>query len=90
MPVSGNLSANTSTLLLKSTLLGGGISLQPIYSVSTLIARGDLVPLLTGYEPRQLGIYGVYTTRKQMTPLRRSCLDFLMEQMAADPRWHSG
>lgn len=89
VPVSGNLSANTSTLLLKSTLLGGGISLQPIYSVSTLIARGDLVPLLTGYEPRQLGIYGVYTTRKQMTPLLRSFLDFLVEQMAADPLWHS-
>ena len=89
VPVSGNLSANTSTLLLKSTLLGGGISLQPIYSAGALIARGDLVPLLTGYEPRQLGIYGVYTTRKQMTPLLRSFLDFLVEQMAADPLWHS-
>lgn len=90
VPVSGNLSVSISNLLLNSTLLGGGISLQPAYSVAEPIARGELVPLLTGYQPRQMGIYAVYTTRKQMTPLLRSFLDFLVERMAVDPLYAEG
>lgn len=87
VPVSGNLSVNISNLLLKSTLLGGGISLQPLCSVAQHIERGELVPLLTGHEPCQLGVFGVYATRKQMSPLLRSFLDFLVEKMAVDPLW---
>lgn len=87
VPVSGNLSANISNLLLKSTLLGGGVSLQPLCSVAHHIQCGDLVPLLTDYEPCQLDVYGVYATRKQMSPLLRSFLDFLVNKMAKDPLW---
>lgn len=87
VPVSGNLSANTSNLLLKSTLLGSGVSMQPLYSVAGHLERGELLPLLTKLEPRRLGVYGIYTTRKQMSPLLRSFIDFLVERMAQDPLW---
>ncbi|MFQ2195088.1 LysR family transcriptional regulator [Aeromonas jandaei] len=87
VPVSGNLSANISNLLLEATLGGAGISLQPRYSVQPYLERGELVPLLTQWQPKRLGVYGVYATRKQMSPLLRSFLDFLLARMAADPLW---
>ncbi|MGY3914190.1 LysR family transcriptional regulator [Aeromonas australiensis] len=87
VPVSGNLSANISSLLLEATLAGAGISLQPRYSAQPYLERGELVPLLTDWQPKRLGVYGVYATRKQMSPLLRSFLDFLLARMAADPIW---
>ena len=87
VPVSGNLSANISNLLLEATLGGAGISLQPRYSAQPHLERGELVPLLADWQPKRLGIYGVYATRKQMSPLLRSFLDFLLARMAVDPIW---
>ncbi|HDX8361040.1 TPA: LysR family transcriptional regulator [Aeromonas veronii] len=87
VPVSGNLSANISNLLLEATLEGAGISLQPRYSAQHYLERGELVPLLTDWQPKRLGVYGVYATRKQMSPLLRSFLDFLLARMTADPIW---
>ncbi|AMQ42059.1 LysR family transcriptional regulator [Aeromonas veronii] len=87
VPVSGNLSANISNLLLEATLEGAGISLQPRYSAQPYLERGELVPLLADWQPKRLGVYGVYATRKQMSPLLRSFLDFLLARMAADPIW---
>lgn len=87
VPVSGNLSANISNLLLSATLAGAGISLQPRYSVEQHLARGELVALLPEWRPKRLGVYGVYGTRKQMSPLLRSFLDFLVARMAEDPLW---
>lgn len=87
VPVSGNLSANQSHLLLKATLLGTGISLQPRYAATEYLARGELIALFPECEPQQLGVHAVYTTRRQMTPLLRSFLDFLVERMASDPMW---
>lgn len=66
--MSGNLSANISNLLLAATLDGAGISLQPAYSVQAHLESGALVPLLTQWQPKQLGVYAVYGTRKQMSP----------------------
>ena len=87
VPVSGNLSANISNLLLSATLDGAGISLQPRYSVQSHLESGALVPLLSQWQPKRLGVYAVYGTRKQMSPLLRSFLDFLVARMADDPLW---
>ncbi|MCD8522256.1 MAG: LysR family transcriptional regulator [Saccharospirillaceae bacterium] len=84
--VSGNLSANLSNLLLQNALLGGGVSLQPLWSVADHLKRGELVALLSDFEPIQLSIYAVYATRKQMSPLLRSFLDFLVTRLN-DNRW---
>ncbi|PPC78009.1 LysR family transcriptional regulator [Pokkaliibacter plantistimulans] len=85
--VSGNLSANDANLLLQATLKGKGISLQPLYSVQALLAAGQLVRLLPQWAPMTMSIYGVYSHRRQMTPLLRSFLDFLLARMAAQPLW---
>ncbi|MGK7245169.1 LysR family transcriptional regulator [Buttiauxella agrestis] len=85
--VSGNLSANESVVLLAGTLQGAGISLQPYYSAAPLLEKGELVELLPGHQPQAMGIYGIYTTRKQMPATLRAMLDYLVEWFATDEQW---
>lgn len=87
--VSGNLSANESLVLLAGTLQGAGISLQPYYSAAPLLAKGDLIELLPEYLPQAMGIYGIYTSRRQMPATLRTMLDFLVEWFASDPGWRA-
>lgn len=87
--VSGNLSANESVVLLAGTLQGAGISLQPYYSAAPLLAKGELIELLPGYQPQAMGIYGIYTTRKQMPATLRAMLDYLVEWFATNEQWRA-
>lgn len=79
VPVSGNLSANDSMVLLTATIEGAGISLQPLYSAAPFIASGHLRALLPDDKPHDLGVYGIYGSgsRRQHSPLLRTMLDFL-------------
>ncbi|QNK33457.1 LysR family transcriptional regulator [Serratia sp. JUb9] len=85
--VSGNLSANESVVLLAATLKGAGISLQPYYSAAPLLASGELVELMPEYQPQSMGIYGIYTSRRQLPATLRTMLDFLVEWFASDEKW---
>ena len=87
VPVSGNLSANESLVLMVATVEGAGISMQPLFSVAPLIASGQLVALLPDYQPQEMGIYGIYTSRQHMPPVLRTMLDFLVEWFAGDAGW---
>lgn len=62
--VSGNFSANESVVLLKATIYGTGISLQPKSDVIPYLNNGKLVELLPDYRVKKLGIYGIYRSRK--------------------------
>lgn len=84
VPVSGNLSANESVVLLKAALAGAGITMQPRYAVAPLIADGRLAEVLPACRPLDMGIYGIYTSRRQMPAILRSLLDFLVERFAAE------
>lgn len=87
VPVSGNLSANESLVLLSGAVEGVGIVMQPVYSVAPLIASGQLVRLLPEWKPQSLGIFAIYSSRRQMPVALRALLDFLVEWFAANPRW---
>nr|WED69601.1 LysR family transcriptional regulator [Pectobacterium colocasium] len=89
IPVSGNLSGNESLVLLAGALEGAGIALQPRYSVTPYLASGQLVALLPEYRPQAMGIYGIYTSRRQMPAALRTLLDFLVDWFAHDPRWRA-
>ena len=69
-------------VLLNAVLAGAGISLQPLHAVAPLIQSGRLVSLLPGYEADTLGIYGVYRSRKHMSPALRRLLDELVDYFA--------
>ncbi|WP_145592472.1 LysR family transcriptional regulator [Yersinia bercovieri] len=83
--VGGNLSANESVVLLSGALEGAGITLQPSYSAAPYIAGGELIKLLPDYQPQAMGIYGIYTSRRQMPATLRTMLDFLVEWFATHP-----
>ncbi|MBI3311540.1 MAG: LysR family transcriptional regulator [Serratia liquefaciens] len=87
--VSGNLSANESQVLMAGTVKGTGISMQPYYSAAPLLASGELIELMPDYRPQSMGIYGIYTSRRQMPATLRTMLDFLVEWFANDVEWQA-
>lgn len=69
--ISGNFATNNSQALRKAALAGYGIVYVPRCSVYEDIQQGSLVPLLTDYKARSLGIYAVYPyTRHQPQKIR--------------------
>lgn len=83
--VGGSISANEVTVLLQAVLAGVGIGHMPAYTVAPLVASGQLVQLLPDYEPLQLGMYGVYASRRHMPATLRTMLDFLAQRFAGQP-----
>ncbi|MGJ7506975.1 LysR family transcriptional regulator [Variovorax sp. GT1P44] len=90
VPVSGNLSANESQVLLAAAIEGAGIAMQPVYSAAGPIAQGKLVALLPGAVAQGLGVYGLYGSRRQMPASLRVLLDFLAERFADGRYWPPG
>lgn len=90
VPVSGNLCANESQVLLAAAIEGAGIAMQPVYSASGPIAQGKLVALLPGVVPQGLGVYGLYGSRRQMPASLRALLDFLVDRLADGRYWPQG
>lgn len=87
VPVSGNLSANESQVLLSAAIEGAGIAMQPAYAVRAPIAGGRLVALLPDAVPQPLGVYGLYGSRRQMPASLRALLDFLVKCFADPAFW---
>ena len=85
--VSGNISANEATVLMAATRANAGIAMLPTYQVAALLAKGELLEVLPDYAPDTMGIYGVYTSRRQMPLIVRSFLDFLAERFGDPPEW---
>jgi DNA-binding transcriptional LysR family regulator len=82
VPVSGNLSANDSMVLLRAAVDGAGIVMQPAFSAAPLIAAKQLVTLLPQYKPQTLAIHGLYSSREHQPAILRTMLDFLVRWFA--------
>jgi len=54
-----------------------GIVFQPTFLVYQDLAAGRLVPILPQYQPRELGIYAVYPSRKHLSGKVRALVNFL-------------
>jgi DNA-binding transcriptional LysR family regulator len=52
-----------------------------------LLRSDKLRALLGAYRPREMSIYGVYASRRQMPAILRAMLDFLIEEFSADSDW---
>ena len=66
VPVSGNISANEVSVLLQAALEGAGVAMLPTYYAAEYVAQGRLKVILPQAKPQELGIYGVYASRRQM------------------------
>jgi DNA-binding transcriptional LysR family regulator len=87
--VGGNISANESVSLLQAACAGAGVALLPTYLAASRIRAGELVDVLPDAQPRELGIYAVYTSRRHMPAALRVLLDFLAQRFAPLPLWDS-
>ncbi|APW37965.1 LysR family transcriptional regulator [Rhodoferax koreense] len=85
--VGGNLSANESTSLMQATLAGLGVALLPTFMAVPLLRSGELVAVLPAVCQRELGIYAVYSSRRNMPAALRAMLDFLAERFPPEPPW---
>ena len=87
VPVSGKLSANEATVLTQAALAGAGLALQPTYLAGPLIRSGQLSAVLPDWEPPELGIWGVYVSRRHLPATLRTMLDFLVARYTGVPDW---
>ncbi|AVJ30907.1 LysR family transcriptional regulator [Achromobacter spanius] len=85
VPVGGSISANEVSVLCSAAVEGAGIAMLPTYYAAEYIASGKLQVVLPQCKPQELGIYGVYASRRQMPLILRSMLDYLAERLGAAP-----
>jgi len=83
--VSSHFSANEAMALLRATLAGGGIALQPTYLANPHLTDGSLRAVLPEWSMPDMVIYALYPSRKYLSPAVRALLDFLVERFAKIP-----
>ena len=83
--LSSYFSANEATALLRATLAGGGVALQPTYLANPHLLDGSLQALLPDWALPEMTIYALYPSRKHLSPAVRALLDFLVARFAAVP-----
>ncbi|CAB3721942.1 MULTISPECIES: LysR family transcriptional regulator [Achromobacter] len=85
VPVGGSISANEVSVLCSAAVEGAGIAMLPTYYAAEYIASGKLQVILPQCKPQELGIYGVYASRRQMPLILRSMMDYLAERLGSAP-----
>ena len=67
-----------------AVLHGTGMCVLPDYLCTEELRRGELVPVLPGWEPPVSRVLAVFPSRRGMVPAVRRLLDFLGENMAGE------
>jgi DNA-binding transcriptional LysR family regulator len=67
-----------------AVLQGVGMCVLPDYLCREEMQRGELAPVLPGWEPRTAMVLAVYPSRRGMVPAVRRLLDFLGENVAGE------
>jgi len=75
--IHGSIHANSGQALLDAARKGIGIVQLPDYYVDPWIASGDLVPVLTKYQPSDEGIWAIYPTNRHLSPKIRMLVEHL-------------
>ena len=80
--VSGNLSAGISSLLLEAAVAGCGIAMLPELEAQRALNSGALKPVLPGWTPKALSVYGIYLSRDYQPSALPLFLDEIQQQLA--------
>jgi DNA-binding transcriptional LysR family regulator len=75
--VSGSLIVSDGDLAMRAALDGVGIARLPVTSVGPQIERNRLVALLEDWQPRSVGFYLYYPSRRQTPAALQAFVDFL-------------
>jgi DNA-binding transcriptional LysR family regulator len=76
------LTANEATTLLIGALNGAGLAMQPTYLVQNYLTTGQLVRVLPDWQPNDLTIYALYSSRKHLSATVRALIDYLAAYFA--------
>ena len=82
--VGSNYEVNSSEVIRDALLTGMGIGLLPLYAAKDYLARGELVPLLPGWQtdgPFGATAYAVWLPTRHLPPKVRLFVDYLVEKM---------
>lgn len=82
------LYANSGDTCVAVALRHQGIIMQPDFLVHEALRAGTLQQLMPDYEAVELGIYAVYTSRRQLPLKLRYLIDFLVDAFKA-PVWQT-
>lgn len=81
------LRASSGDFLTNAAAHGLGIVIQPTFLASEAIRRGNLVPILTGYNWPRTPAYAVYPPTRHLSYRVRAFIDYLVERFSGTPPW---
>lgn len=91
VPIGSRLHVNSSQIIAEHALSGRSIALLPTYLIGEYIQSGELVPLLTAYQPTiNSSLYAIYSPSRYLTTKARRFLDFLVGAFGDPPYWEGG
>lgn len=82
VPVAGNFSCDTATVVRSAALDGLGIMMAPRWLVAEHLASGTLVELLSDYTPHNRAIYAVLLQRSDSSRRLTAVVEFLKQCFA--------
>jgi len=85
--IGGSFSANEVSVLQAAAEAGAGITMLPTYLAASALASGRLIRVLPDWQPDDLGLYGLYASRRHMPATLRTLLDFLVERFGPEAPW---
>lgn len=85
--VRGSLCSNFGEPLQNAAILGHGISMHPYYMVAEDLAAGRLRPVLMDYEPLELDIYVIFSSRQNLPVRVRRFVEYLKDWAKTPPPW---
>ncbi|MCV9877652.1 LysR family transcriptional regulator [Brenneria izbisi] len=77
VPVTGRLLIDSGEAMTRAALSGMGVMMQPVELVNPLLATGELVRVLAGYNVPSRPLHALYAPDRRLTPKLRSFLDFV-------------
>lgn len=79
--------ATSGDFLTNAAAHGLGIVMQPTFLAAEAVRRGNLVPILAGYEWPTTPAYAVYPPTRHLSYRVRAFIDFLVERFSGVPQW---
>ena len=73
--------ANNGTALMQAAAQGMGITRQPDFIAEAFLERGDVVSILTEFEPPPMGIFAVLPSNRYIPHRVRVLMDFLSQAL---------
>ncbi|HSN51923.1 MAG TPA: LysR family transcriptional regulator [Woeseiaceae bacterium] len=85
--VTVTMTASSGDFLCECAKQGLGLVLQPTFIAGEAISRGDLQPVLTGYQWPVTPAYAIYPPTRHLSYRVREFIDFLAAYFAGVPYW---